>query len=310
MRRIFGSLLILLISFCGGSEVSNNETLMSSTTTSTTTNTVPDSTTTTLNSLIVSSALTEPPADMSGINEMHKVLLKIDSKIRFGTHADPNFITLGPKEGGEPGFPPYEGKNSLDIDMPLDTPILAPIDMTFIGFKVSSAEQKEEYKPYDGLEMCFESDSEDWPGMIVCFYHLRTSPLMKGHLVNDECSRVKNNDNLDVTGGGRTFFLKNDAIWGVTHKSSRDPKSCQAELGKQIKRGEVIALSGQVGKHEFSSIRVKVKSDKQNPITLKGKGDSYLHWVQPATFFYWKCFTPQVEFPDGVLAYPFQCEDL
>ena len=298
MRRIFGSLLILLISFCGGSEVSNNENLMSSTTTSTTTTTVP----------AASSGLTEPPADMSGINEMHKVLLKKDSKIRFGTHADPNFITLGPKEGGEPGFPPYEGKHSLDIDMPLDTPILAPIDMTFIGFRNNSAEQREEYKPFDDLEMCFESDSEDWPGMIVCFYHLRTSPLMKGHLVNDECSRIKNYDNKKIAnGGGRTFFLKNDAIWGVTHKSSRDPKSCQAELGKQIKRGEVIALSGQVGKHEFSSIKVKVKSDKQNPITLKG--DSYLHWVQPATFFYWKCFTPQVEFPDGVLAYPFQCDD-
>ena len=61
--------------------------------------------------------------------------------------------------------------------------------------------------------------------------------------------------------------------------------------------------------HEFSSIKVKVKSDKQNPLMLKNKGDSYLHWVQPATFFYWKCFTPQVEFPDGVLAYPFQCDD-
>jgi hypothetical protein len=109
---------------------------------------------------------------------------------------------------------------------------------------------------------------------------------MKGHLVNDECSRIKNYDIEKIAnGGGRTFFLKNDAIWGETHKSSRDPKSCQAELGKQIKRGEVIALSGQVGKHEFSSIKIKVKSDKQNPLMLKNKGDPYLHWVQPATFF-------------------------
>ena len=80
-----------------------------------------------------SSALTEPPSDMSDINEMHKVLLKKNSKIRFGTHADPKVITLGPKKGGKPGFKPYKGKHSLDIDMPLDTPILAPIDMTFIG---------------------------------------------------------------------------------------------------------------------------------------------------------------------------------
>ena len=299
MRRIFGSLLILLISFCGGSEVSNNETLMSSTTTSTTTTTVP----------AASSALTEPPADMSGINEMHKVLLKKDSKIRFGTHADPKVITLGPKKGGKPGFKPYKGKYSLDIDMPLDTPILAPIDMTFIGFKNNSAEKRLQYETADDLEMCFESDSEDWPGMIVCFYHLRTSPLVKGHLVNDECSRIKNYDNKKIANGeGRIFGLPGDTILGV-NDTSRDPKSCQAELGKQIKRGEVIALSGQVGKHEFSSIKVKVKSDKQNPLMLKNKGDSYLHWVQPATFFYWKCFTPQVEFPDGVLAYPFQCDD-
>jgi hypothetical protein len=29
---------------------------------------------------------------------MHKVLLKKNSKIRFGTHADPKVITLGPKK--------------------------------------------------------------------------------------------------------------------------------------------------------------------------------------------------------------------
>jgi len=49
MRRIFGLLLILSISFCGGSEVSNNETLISSTTTivanSTTTSTITTTTT-------------------------------------------------------------------------------------------------------------------------------------------------------------------------------------------------------------------------------------------------------------------------
>jgi hypothetical protein len=165
-------------------------------------------------------------------------------------------------------------------------------------------------KPFDDLEMCFESNTKDWPGMIVCVYHLRTSPLMKGHLVNDECSRIENYDNKKIAnGGGRTFFLIKDAIWGETHKSSRDPKPCEAELGKQIKRGEVIAFSGQVGKNEHLAIRFKVKSDKQNPLMLKKKaqGDPYLHWVQPAKFFYWKCFTPQTEFPEGVLAYPFKC---
>ena len=82
---------------------------------------------------------------MSAINEMHKVLLKKNSKIRFGTHADPKVITLGPKKGGKPGFKPYKGKHSLDIDMPLDTPILAPIDMTFIGFKNNSAKKHKKF---------------------------------------------------------------------------------------------------------------------------------------------------------------------
>ena len=45
------------------------------------------------NAYSASSALTESPADMSGINEMHKVLLKENSKFRFGTHADPKVIT-------------------------------------------------------------------------------------------------------------------------------------------------------------------------------------------------------------------------
>ncbi len=207
-----------------------------------------------------SSALTEPPSDMSGINEMHKVLLKKNSKIRFGTHADPKVITLGPKQGGKPGFKPYKGKYSLNIAMPLDTPILAPIDMTFIVFKSNSAKKKKKMKPFDDLEMCFESNTKDWTGMIVCFYHLRTSPLMKGHLVNNECSRIENYDIKKIAyGEGRVFGTMIDVIFGETHKSSRDPKPCQAELGKQIKRGEVIAFSGQVGRHEFSSIKIKVK---------------------------------------------------
>jgi hypothetical protein len=44
------------------------------------------------------------------------------------------------------------------------------------------------------LRCVLRSNTKDWPGMIVCFYHLRTSPLMKGHLVNDECSRIENYD--------------------------------------------------------------------------------------------------------------------
>ena len=49
MKRIFGILLIFLISFCGGSEVSDNDSLVttqeSSTTSSTTTTNISDATT-------------------------------------------------------------------------------------------------------------------------------------------------------------------------------------------------------------------------------------------------------------------------
>ena len=56
------------------------------------------------NAYSASSALTKPPADMSGINERHKVLKKSNSKIRFGTHADPKIITLGPQKGVTSGI--------------------------------------------------------------------------------------------------------------------------------------------------------------------------------------------------------------
>ena len=55
MRRISKLFLILLISFCGGSEVSNNETLISSTTTTTT---VADSTTTSTTTTTVADSTT------------------------------------------------------------------------------------------------------------------------------------------------------------------------------------------------------------------------------------------------------------
>jgi len=56
MRRISGCLLILLISFCDGSEVQNNESLISST--STTTTTVADSTTTSTTTTTVADSTT------------------------------------------------------------------------------------------------------------------------------------------------------------------------------------------------------------------------------------------------------------
>lgn len=42
-------------------------------------------------------------------------------------------------------------------------------------------------EPFDDLELCFESVSTDWPGMIVCVYYLKTSPLLQSHLIHEDC---------------------------------------------------------------------------------------------------------------------------
>ena len=50
------------------------------------------------------SAITSPPPSMEGTNTHSQV---------FGTGADPNIITLGPKTGGCSGCPPYPEKHTL-----------------------------------------------------------------------------------------------------------------------------------------------------------------------------------------------------
>ena len=61
---------------------------------------------------------------MDGINTHTEV---------YGTGADPNIITLGPKIGGCTGCPPYPNKNSMEFELDHGTPVLAPIDMVLIG---------------------------------------------------------------------------------------------------------------------------------------------------------------------------------
>ena len=51
------------------------------------------------------SAITRPPAEMAGINALHEALRAETSRIRFGTQADPATVTLGPTDGGLPGYP-------------------------------------------------------------------------------------------------------------------------------------------------------------------------------------------------------------
>ncbi len=243
---------------------------------------------------------------MSNVNGMHDILRSEEADIRFGTQADPSTVTLGPTNGGIPDYPPYEGKNSLNFKMPLMTPIIAPINMEFVGFKNRSAAYRQgtpdspRQEPFDDLELCFESVSADWPGMIMCVYHLHTSPLLRSHQSNDDCGIQ---EKWTGTGAekGRIYYLENSS-----DRSQNNPDSCDPLLGTILNRGDLLGYSGQVGNNPHSGFRFKVKSDKKNPLT--NKGDPYLHWVQPSAFFYWQCFDSDTEFQPGILAYPFDCK--
>jgi hypothetical protein len=261
--------------------------------------------------MIAASALTGPPTDMTGINAMHEVLESENADILFGTQADPLTVTLGPTNGGFPDYPAYDGKNSLNFKMPLRTPVIAPLDVMFIGFKNRSATYKQDtsdaprMEPFDDLELCFESAAADWPGMVMCVYHLHTTPLLQAHLQNDDCG-IQEKWGGEVAEAGRVYYLKNSS-----ERSNRNPESCDPLLGQTVKRGEVLGYSGQVGTNAHSGFRFKVQSEDMNPLT--NDGDPFLHWVQPKPFFYWQCFDPDTKFLPGVLAYPFDCgliEDL
>ena len=78
-------------------------------------------------------------------------------------------------------------------------------------------------------------------------------------------------------------------------------------MGRLVKRGEVIGYAGSVGNHSMAPFRFKVQDTSVNPNV--GLGDKHLHWVQPGSFFYWKCYSPEADYPSGVLAYPFACEE-
>ena len=185
------------------------------------------------------------------------------------------------------------------------TPIIAPLDMEFVGFKNRSATYRQDtpesirMEPFDDLELCFESVSTDWPGMIVCVYHLKTTPLLQSHLIHEDCGVQ---DKWDGGGAerGRIYYLENS-----TDGSHHNPESCDPLLGETLNRRDVLGYSGQVGDNAHSGFRFKVRSNEKNPLT--SDGDTYLHWVQPTAFFYWQCFDPVVEFQPGVLAYPFVC---
>ena len=243
------------------------------------------------------SAITSPPASAEGINTQTEV---------YGTSADPNIITLGPKIGGPLGGAPYPNKTSMEFELNLSTPVLAPIDMVLVGFDNRNAKYRtypngQQDAPFNDLELCFESESPDWPGMIVCTYHLSTSPLLLGHNQNMSCGEVEEWQGT-IQAVGHLFFEFNDYV----SPGIGEFGSCDALIGRSVKRGAPIGFTGSVGAHAMAPFRFKVTHTFVNPTVRSGT--PYLHWVQPGSFFYWKCYDPDADFPSGVLAYPFECE--
>ncbi len=243
------------------------------------------------------SAITSPPPSMEGINTHTQV---------YGTGADPNMITLGPKVGGHPGWEPYPDKTSMEFELNHGTPVLAPIDMVLVGFRNNSANYRiqsgQKQTPYNDLLLSFESASPDWPGMIIVIYHLLSSPLLLGHNQDPGCGECEEWGNT-FQAQGHIFYDINEHIY----PENSNARSCDALIGHLVKRGELIGFAGSVGTHSMAAFCFKVSHTSENPTVQMG--NRYLHWVQPGSFFYWKCYSPHASFPSGVLAYPFVCED-
>lgn len=247
------------------------------------------------------SAITSPPSNMEGINN--------HTELYGGTGADPNLITLGPTDGFNPKGKkgePYSGKRGTEFELPSKTPLLAPMDMTLIGFQNNSVKEGtgadgKKYSPFNDIVLYFESISSDWPGMIMVAYHLYSSPLLTGHYQNSDCGDIETGAN-NAQAEGHLFFAYDDYI--VSPKNNAE--ACQALIGRKVKRGELIGYAGNVGVHSFASFCFKVPDKSISPIVKQGNRN--LHWVQPASFFYWKSYSPNANFPPGVLAYPFEID--
>jgi hypothetical protein len=243
-------------------------------------------------------AITSPPLSMEGINTHTEV---------YGTGADPNIITLGPKVGGHPGWTPYEHKPGMSFETyNRGSPVLAPFDMVLVGFRDTSNNQIVSggtIAHSDDVKLSFESASPDWPGVYMTVYHLLTSPLLTGH------TQSLSNDLAAPPAQGYQFFW--DGSYNVS--PTGNATSYGALIGYKVKRGELIGFAGSVPTgsvekpmHNFADFYFFVPDTSVNP-NIK-RGNVYLHLVQPGSFFYWKCYSPDVNFSSGVLAYPFECD--
>ena len=242
------------------------------------------------------SAITSPPPSMVGINT-HTEL--------YGTGDDPDIITLAPKVGGRPGWEPYQYKPGMSFEAYKGgSPVLAPFDMVLVGFRDTSTQIVSEGTSVhsDDVKLFFESASPDWPGVYMTVYHLLTSPLLTGHV-----QRASNDLLAAPAQGYQIFWNKN-----YTVPSMNNAATYGALIGHKVKRGEPIGFAGtvpapgNVGTHSFADFYFDVPDASVNP-NIK-KGNIHLHLVQPGSFFYWKCYSPDASFTAGVLAYPFECD--
>ena len=240
------------------------------------------------------SAITSPPPSMDGINT-HTGL--------YGTGADPNIITLGPKVGGHPGWESYQYKPGMSFEAyKAGSPVLAPFDMVLVGFRDTSTQVVSGgiSAHSDDVKLFFKSASPDWPGAYMTVYHLLTSPLLTGHI------QRASNDLVAPPAQGFQVF------WDETYTLSPQGNAASygALIGYKVKRGELIGFAGTVpsakGSHSFADFYFDVPDTSVN-LNIKN-GNKNLHLVQPGSFFYWQSYSPDATFPSGVLAYPFEID--
>ena len=222
-----------------------------------------------------------------------------NQSFRYRCCADPKMITLGP--ASSTSGTPYVGKISLDINLPFRAPIIAPLDVTFIGYRNRNAKYRvvngTRYSPFDDLQLWFRSDDANWPDLIFTVYHLYTSPLLPGHNESQRFDSWGDNSQSE----GFLYFQRNLLF----SNRNRATESLRAFIGKKLKRGDVIGYAGQVGSNNsFAAVGFKVWDAKKNPLTVTGNPN--LHWVQPNTYFSWR--TANTTNTNGhFLTYPFEC---
>jgi len=242
------------------------------------------------------SAITSPPPSLDGINT-HTEL--------YGTGADPDIITLGPKVGGHPDWKPYQHKPGMSFEAYQGgSPVIAPFDMVLVGFRDTGTQIESGgiSTHSDDVKLFFESASPDWPGVYLTVYHLLTSPLLPGH------TQRASNDLMAPPAQGYQLFWDGN----YTLPPQNNAASYGALIGFKVKRGELIGFAGTVpapngiDTHSFADFYFDVPDASVNPNIKNGKKN--LHLVQPGSFFYWKSYSPDVNFPSGVLAYPFEID--